>query len=306
MSNSPNLYPDSPDALSAVLSRLQLTADVYTNADFCGTWAVDTSGSRHIPFHLVGRGEAWLHLDDRPVRQLSSGDLVLFPRDDHHIVASSSDVPPEERINAGTGQDEGPVTHLICGAFEFRNRAAWPLLDSLASVIVLDLRDMSASPQLRSLIDLMVGELLAEAPGYCTAVNQLACLLFIHVIRHQINNGEVNSGLLAALFDPRISRALSAIHNQANQRWTLESLAREAAMGRSAFAQRFNELTGTTAMSYLTAWRMQEATTLLQDTTMSVLEISERCGYESEAAFRKAYKKTTGQAPGAVRRQAAA
>jgi AraC-like DNA-binding protein len=74
-------------------------------------------------------------------------------------------------------------------------------------------------------------------------------------------------------------------------------------MGRSAFAQRFNELTGTTAMSYLTAWRMQEATTLLQDTTMSVLEISERCGYESEAAFRKAYKKTTGQAPGAVRRQ---
>jgi AraC-like DNA-binding protein len=306
MSNSPNIHPDSPDALSAVLSRLQLTADVYTNADFCGTWAVDTSGSRHIPFHLVGRGEAWLHLDDQPVRKLSSGDLVLFPRDDHHIVASSSDVPPEELINALNGQDEGPLTHLICGAFEFRNPAAWPLLDSLAAVIVLDLRDMSASPQVRTLIDLMIGELLGEAPGHCTVVNQLAYLLFIHVIRYQINNGEVNSGLLAALFDPKISKALSAIHNHADQRWTLESLAREAAMGRSAFARRFNELTGTTAMSYLTAWRMQEATTLLQDTVASVLEISERSGYESEAAFRKAYKKTTGQAPGAVRRQATA
>ena len=79
MSDSPNYYQDNPDALSAVLSRLQLSAEVYTNEDFCGTWAVDTSGSRHIPFHLVGRGEAWLHLDDQPVRQLSSGDLVLLP-----------------------------------------------------------------------------------------------------------------------------------------------------------------------------------------------------------------------------------
>ena len=302
MSKNPNVYLDNPDALSSVLSQLQLGAEVYVDGDFCGAWAVDTSGSRRVPFHLVGRGEAWLHMSDQPTRMLSSGDLVIFPGDSEHLIANSRDTPLAEVINAEVTTGEGPVTNLVCGFFEFNNKSAWPLLDSLDSVIVIDLSDLSMSSTIRSLIDLMVAELNRREPGFYAVINHLAYLLFVQVLRQQIEQGKVDSGLLAALFDPRVSKALSAIHNHPGQRWTLESLAEQAAMGRSSFARHFNELTGMPPMQYLTSWRMQEATTLLTTTKLSLGQISERCGYESEAAFRKAFKKTVGTPPGEVRR----
>jgi AraC family transcriptional activator of mtrCDE len=156
---------------------------------------------------------------------------------------------------------------------------------------------------IRGLIDLMVAELNRRAPGFYAVINHLAYLLFVQVLRQQIEQGKVDSGLLAALFDSKISRALSAIHNHPGRRWTLESLASEAAMGRSSFARSFNELTGVPPMQYLTAWRMQEAKTLLTGTTLSLGHIAEHCGYESEAAFRKAFKKTVGSPPGEVRKR---
>ena len=93
MSDSPSIYLGDPDALSSVLSRLQLNAEVYSDGDFCGTWAVDTSGSRRIPFHLIGRGEAWLHVNGQPPQMLSCGDLVIFPRDTQHVMAGSREIP---------------------------------------------------------------------------------------------------------------------------------------------------------------------------------------------------------------------
>ncbi|MEH6552010.1 MAG: AraC family transcriptional regulator [Pseudomonadales bacterium] len=303
MSKNPNMYLDNPDALSSVLSKLQLNAQVYSDGDFCGAWAVDTSGSRRIPFHLIGRGEAWLHMDDRPTQMLSSGDLVIFPGDKQHVIASSSEKPPQGLINSEVPINQKPMTNLVCGFFEFKNKSAWPLLDSLAAVIVIDLSDMNISSVIRGLIDLMVAELDRRAPGFYTVINHLAYLLFVEVLRLQIQQGKVDSGLLAALFDSKISRALSAMHSYPGRRWTLESLAAEAAMGRSSFAHQFNELTGIPPMQYLTSWRMQEAKTLLQTTTLSLAHIAEQCGYESEVAFRKAFKKTVGTPPGAVRRR---
>jgi AraC family transcriptional activator of mtrCDE len=310
MSNSPNKsqnssqspYLNDPDALSAVLTGLQLNAEIYSEGDFCGAWAVDTSGSRRIPFHLIGRGEAWLHVDDLPIQMLSAGDLVIFPRDTRHIIANSSEPPPAELINAEVLEDQGPMTNMVCGFFEFTNKSAWPLLDSLAPVIVIDLSDRSMSSSIRGLIDLMIAELNKRAPGFHAVIDHLAYLLFVEVLRQQIEQGKVNSGLLAALFDSRISKALSAIHNRPGERWTLESLASEAAMGRSSFAQHFNSLTGIPPMQYLTAWRMQEAKALLQSTKLTMAKISEHCGYDSEAAFRKAFKKTTGIPPGEARK----
>ena len=296
------MYLANPDALSSVLSGLQLNAEVYSDGDYCGAWAVDTSGSRRIPFHLIGRGEAWLHLDGQPAQMLSSGDLVIFPRDSQHVIANSNATPPEDLINANVSSDQTPGTNMVCGFFEFTSKAAWPLLDSLAPVIVIDMSDRSMSSNIRSLIDLMIAELNRRAPGFYAVINHLAYLLFVQVLRQQIEQGKVDSGLLAALFDSKISRALSAIHNHPGRRWTLESLASEAAMGRSSFAQHFNALTGLPPMQYLTAWRMQEAKTLLTNTRLSLGHIAEHCGYESEAAFRKAFKKTTGTPPGEVRR----
>jgi AraC family transcriptional activator of mtrCDE len=302
MSNSPSFELDNPDALSSVLSQLQLTAEVYSEGDFCGAWALDTSGSRRIPFHLIGKGEAWLHIEGHTARPLSSGDLVLFPRDCQHVIASTSVEPLATLVNAEPVSDSGPITNMVCGFFEFKNQAAWPLLNSLPAVIVMDLSDQSVSSTIRSLIDLMIAELTRRAPGYYTAINQLAYLLFIQVLRQQIQLGLVDSGLLAALFDKKISSALSAIHNNPQHAWSLESLANEAAMGRSSFARHFNELAGLPPMQYLTAWRMQLAKKLLETTRYSILDIAQRCGYESDAAFRKAFKKNMGLPPGQIRK----
>jgi AraC family transcriptional activator of mtrCDE len=189
MSNNPNTYLDNPDALSSVLSGLQLNAEVYSDGDYCGAWAVDTSGSRRIPFHLIGRGEAWLHMDGQPAQMLSSGDLVIFPRDSQHVIAHSNAAPPEDLINAEVPLDEAPGTNMVCGFFEFTNKSAWPLLDSLVSVIVVDMSDRSMSSNIRGLIDLMVAELNRRAPGFYTVINHLAYLLFVQVLRQQIEQG---------------------------------------------------------------------------------------------------------------------
>jgi len=293
----------NPDALSTLLSKLQLSAEVYVNGDFCGLWAVDTSGSRRIPFHLVGRGKAWLHVKGQPEQLLSAGDLVLFPQDGAHVVSSSPEAPEPDQVNAPVETDDGPITNLVCGFFEFGNKAAWPILDSMPNVVLLDISDQSASPWLRNLIESMIAELSEIKPGYHAVINQLSYLIFVQVIRQLMQSGELQSGLLNALFDTKLSRALAAIHNHPSQHWTLEKLAGEAAMGRSSFAQHFAENVGIPPMQYLTNWRMRDAEELLKNTKLSTAEIAERSGYESEVAFRKAYKKVIGLAPGQSRRE---
>ena len=310
MSNNPKYgkeadidpYLGSPDALSTLLSKLQLSAEVYVNGDFCGRWAVDTSGSRRIPFHLVGRGKAWLHVEGQPEQLLSAGDLVLFPQDGAHVVSSSSEAPELEQINAPMEAGDGPITNLVCGFFEFSNKAAWPILDSMPNVVVLDISDQSAAPWLRNLIESLIAELAEIKPGYHAVINQLSYLIFVQVIRQLTQSGQLETGLLSALFDTKLSHALAAIHNHPSQHWTLDKLAAEAAMGRSSFAQHFSENVGIPPMQYLTNWRMRDAEQLLKTTKLSTAEIAERSGYESEVAFRKAYKKVIGIAPGQSRR----
>jgi AraC family transcriptional activator of mtrCDE len=320
MSNRPNDILDSPDPLSVVLSRLQLSAEIFSNGEYFGQWSTCTTGSRRIPFHLIGRGKAWLHIPGREKQMLSAGDLVVLPHDNLHHISSSS-VDPQAKNNQATtdtqdisgtqnnvelntiNENNHSSTQMICGFFDFQNKAAWPLLNSLPEVIVLDLSEQSFGGPIRILIELLINELKTAQPGFYNVINQLAYLLFVQVIRSQIDSGKLSTGLLAALFDEKISKALSKIHAQPGKNWSVESLAQQALMGRSAFSQRFNALVGMPAMQYLTAWRMQEAKQLLTVTTKSVLDIALQCGYESEAAFRKSYKKVIGEPPGMTRQQ---
>ncbi|WP_185964484.1 AraC family transcriptional regulator [Aliikangiella marina] len=294
---------DNPDALSSVLSKLELTAEVYANGDYCGAWGIDTSGSRKIPFHLIGRGRAWLHLPNDQVTPLSTGDLVIFPRDIEHVISDSEAPPAPTIINQGANTSEGDSTNVVCGFFEFTNKAAWPLLDSLPELVHLDLAQQANNSAIRLLIDLMIRELQNKQQGYYAVINQLSYLLFIEIIRQQIKQGHIESGLLVAMFDNKLSNALSLIHNHPKQQWTLESLAKASAMGRSSFASRFHTLIGMPAMQYLSHWRMQQAMQLLSNGDQSMYDIAEQVGYHSEVAFRKAFKKITGMTPGAVRRK---
>ncbi|GAA6168613.1 AraC family transcriptional regulator [Sessilibacter corallicola] len=297
---------DQPDALSSVVSKLDLRAEVYMDGRFCGNWAVDTSGHRKMPFHLIAHGEAWLHFENQPPTRMGAGDMVVFPRDDQHIICHGRNPPDQKWINQPPEVlqhlEETPDTRMICGFFEFRNQTSWPLLDSLDSMIFLGLQQMSETPSLRLLIDLLVAELQRKDAGFHATVNQISFLMFIEILRLQIRRGYVKEGLLTAFFDPKLSNVLTAIHNQPQESWTLEKLSKLALMGRSTFAQYFHEKVGIPAMQYLSQWRMTVATNLLKTTDLSIAQISDQVGYETEAAFRKAYKNRVGIPPGQIRK----
>lgn len=291
------------DALSLILQRLRLKAEVYVHADFCGTWAVDTSGSRKVPFHLVERGKSWLHMPEEVPRLLTAGDLVIFPHDHAHQLCNQESLPAQVVYNQIPESDPAlPITTLACGSFEFASQSLWPLLDSLPKVIVLDLTDTHRLGQTHSLMQLMISELQQGHAGSKAVVDQLSAALFVHVLRSQIEQGFAQ-GVLAALFDPQIGQALSLIHQQPAQDWSVERLARAIGMSRSVFSERFRDLAGKTPMRYLAEWRMREARDLLSSTDDSIAQIAEACGYNSEVAFRKAFRSVTGQTPGAVRKQ---
>ncbi|MEH6910860.1 MAG: AraC family transcriptional regulator [Oceanicoccus sp.] len=300
MPETPNIYLDAPDPLSVLLSKLSLSAEIYVNGDFCGTWAVDTGGSKRIPFHLVGSGTAWLHLGGSKPQILSNHDLIIFPHDAHHVISSSPDTPAADQVNAPMSND-GEVTNIICGFFEFRNPVLFPVLDSLPQIMLLKSDSGETGERIEFLISLMIKELKNTRPGFYTVIDQMAFLIFIEVLRKQMDNDALGDGLLRALFDARLGRALNAIHQRAELSWTLDSLAKEALMSRSSFADTFSKIVGLSPMKYLTRWRMNEARRLLQTTQLSVAQIAEKSGYESDAAFRKAYRNTLGETPGSVR-----
>lgn len=290
------------DALSLVLARLRLEASIFLHGDFCGTWAVDTSGKRKMAFHLIEHGNAWLHMQEQPPRLLNGGELVVFPHDHRHILSSESDPPAPELVNRPQDPTQvGLVTTLVCGYFEFTGKAAWPLLDGLACAVVIDLKGDPDPGGTKTLLQLLIAELQRAAPATMVAVNHLASVLFIHVLRAEVDRG-LDQGLLRAFADPKVGRALNLIHAEPGRDWNVERLAREVGLSRTAFADRFKQLTGFTPMRYVTEWRMQEAVDLLQNSEFSVAQIAERCGYGSEVSFRKAVRSVIGQTPGALRR----
>ncbi|MEM9301493.1 MAG: AraC family transcriptional regulator [Pseudomonadota bacterium] len=290
------------DALTHILRHLGLRAGIFAHARYCGRWAVDTSGSRAATFHLVQHGETWLQLPEQEPRQLGPGDLVMFPRDDAHLIASDPEPFAADEVNRAIPVETAPDVVMLCGYFAFSGRSAWPLLDSLPDAVIVSCAgDVSRPCRTSALLDLIADELAAAQPGSDALIESYAHALFIHVIRKAIEDGLVR-GMLPALTDPQIGRALNRIHAAPEETWTVESLADEALLGRTAFAQRFRQLTDMTPMQYLTRWRMDLAVELLGDTHLSMATIAERCGYGSEVAFRKAFRKVVGEPPGAVRR----
>lgn len=298
MSDRPSVVPDS---LSAILPKLGLKAEVFMQADLCGLWAIDTSGQRKVPFHLVEEGAGWLHtpgLDAAP-RLLRKGDFVVFPHDAPHCISSDPQPPAPEIINRIPHLGDGPVTSLVCGFYGFRNRDAWPLLDSLPSAVVLNASDEQGAAF--PLLKLMMAERGKAKPGRAAVLNALAYLLFIKVLRTQIESG-VSMGLLLALADRQIGPVLNLLHADFRRDWTVVELAESAGMSRSAFSDRFVSLVGKAPMRYLAEWRMREAADMLATSGASVATIAENVGYESEVAFRKAFRRITGQTPGKLRR----
>lgn len=287
------------DVLSSVMNAYQLRAGVYGHPTFCGAWQFGTSGNKRASFHLVGRGHCWLHTKlPEAAQPLQGGDLVIFPHDAWHLLTGEQALQGED--NRPEMQGEGPFTTLICGYFEFQAGNKNPILDALPEMIVVHREH--AGHHLETLGQLMLEEAQSEGIGTRTVLDKLADTLFVMVVRHFVTRAADQRGLLAALADVRMRKVLAAMHRDPGTAWTLESLAQVAGMSRAAFSQHFAELVGATPIEYLTRWRMTEAELLLRNPQVSVATAAEKAGYETEAAFRKAFKRIHGRGPGAIRR----
>lgn len=286
------------DSISLILRRLQLTAEIFQHAKYCGQWAVDTSGQRMAPFHLIQKGQSWLHQPGKEPQCLNPGDLVVLPRDSSHVISFSPDTPNPKQVNqAKPVTSEQADNIMLCGFFEFSSRATWPLLDALPDAVVLS----SKTHNFAGLVEGIFTELDHRQPGSMAMLETLAQGLFIFVLRAALQQG-VSSGVLSALLDRRLGPALALIHGDPSESLNIQKLAAAASLSRTAFAERFKDQLGESPMRYLQRWRLQVAMDLLARTNDSVSEIAARVGYASEVSFRQSFRKEMGMTPSEARR----
>lgn len=289
------------DLLSEFLIQSRVHASVFASPSICGTWRINTTGMHRLGFHLVARGTCWLHMRGFAAPEpLRAGDLMVVPGDRWHVLSPEIELEGEDMLLPEDGN--GPRTDLICGSISFPDSMAEALLNSLPEFVLLRTGDGETDTRLETLARLMAAEARSEDGGRQLVLDRLADVLLVMVLRHTMEHGLVRSGLLAALADPRLSRALVAMHTEPGAAWTLSRLAECAGMARTAFAQRFAAIMGDTPMNYLAGWRMQQADRMLRDRRQSVAQVAEQLGYSTEAAFRRAFKRMRGVGPGKIRR----
>ncbi len=282
-------------AFAAVLGAHQLRAYISDNPHYCGSFAEPERACARGMFHLIDEGSCVVDFARGAGSiDLNSGDLVMFPHGSAHTLRS----PPDG--NAGPAANR--FTSILCGEFEFATGRRNPILDALPDWIVV--REEESHQQFRHLARLMAHEARQESFGRQLVLDKLADALFVMALRHHIASATERRGLIAALIDPRMARVLEAMHAEPGRQWTVAMLAELAHQSRTAFAQHFNEVLGVSPYQYLTEWRMAEALRLLADPKSSAATIAEKLGYQTEAAFRRAFKKIHGYGPGRARRAA--
>ncbi len=306
------------DVLSDILSLLGLEGSLYFSTEFNPPWGVLVPPHKNVVrFHFVVRGECWVRIGkvSEPIR-LDPGDFVLIPHGEEHALL---DVPSREAntlddvlVRAGYtgtgclvygGKDSHLQTRMVCGHLSFDARARHPLLDTMPDHMVVRSGDVVSGSWFDLTLQFLEREATASQIGTAAIVKRLTEIIFIQVINAWLDREQPKHGLLAALSDRRLGHSLKAIHRDPAQRWTIAALAKEAGMSRTTFAERFKKLAGMPPLHYLTQWRLEKARRLLAESGQSVDMIADLVGYQSLAAFNRAFKKYTGDAPGTYRRE---
>lgn len=304
------------DPLDEVFSAMRVDNALYARIEAGAPWGLNFRRGQTARFGLVVRGGGWLTLDDPsvPPREpvaLSAGDCFVIPhglsftiQDDlHSATVNCVDVVRDNVggiVPLGGG---GAATTIICGWFIFDAYGSRPLLELLPPLLHIRM-DQDRTQLLQATLQLLAMETAQHALGSAVIVSRLADIIFVQTVRAYVQtlDGETETGWLAALSDRRIGAALRVLHGNVASEWTVEGLASAAGMSRSAFALRFKEKVGQAPLDYLTRWRMFRAGHLLRSTDRPLADVAASVGYESEAAFNKAFKRTMGAAPGAFRR----
>jgi AraC-like DNA-binding protein len=299
------------DLLSEILGELRLTGALH------GRFVVGAGSGVAYPagavagFHVVTEGELLLVTDGGQRRALAAGDFVVVPHGTGHRLQAgpAARAEPVEAVAArrvdGVAQvgHGAPAARYVCGAFALAFAGEHPLLSALPEVLHVRAADGEALPWLRSHLDAVCCESRSGRPGSAAVITRLSEVLFVQAIRHALAELPPGaSGWLAALREPQLARAVALIHRQPERPWTVATLAAEAGMSRSHFAERFAAVLGRPPLAYLAEWRLHVARVLLRRGTLRVHEVARRVGYGSEAAFATAFRRAVGESPGTYRR----
>lgn len=310
------------DPLSDVLRAVRLTGAYFYLVEAGAPWSVSAvpaqqlaprilPGVEHlISYHILIEGRCWGGLEGEEPVELAAGDVLIFPHGDAHGLGSSreswinahlTDTTPArypETVLLGDGARE---TRFVCGFLGCDARPFNPLIASLPRVLHVP---RAAGGWLSTFPEQVVRESRATHAGSDTMLTRMAELMFIEVVRRHLQTlGTEQVGWLAALRDPVVGAALSLMHERPAYDWSLPELAREVAASRSVLAERFTHLVGMPPMQYLAQWRLQLATELLMRDSAKVSAVGMQVGYDSEAAFSRAFKRATGAAPAEWRRR---
>jgi AraC-like DNA-binding protein len=309
-------FPPS-DPLGEALHFLRMNGAFYCRSELSAPWGLSLPPMPgYVWFHVVIAGGAYLETPDAPPELLASGALALVPRGTGHALRSDPQAPAPDILSLHREQvsdryevlrhgDGGPATSLICGAVRLEHPSARNLIRALPPSILIG-ADGPGAEWIQSTLRMLAAEARQARPGGEAIITRLADIIVIQAIRAWIDNDPgARSGWLGALRDPHIGRAIALVHEHPARRWTVDALAGELAMSRSAFSARFTELVGEPAMQYITTWRMHVALAALQTGDATVAQLADQLGYRSEAAFARAFKRVIGTSPGAVRRDAA-
>jgi AraC-like DNA-binding protein len=324
--------PPLSDALGETLYALRLNGLMYANSDLSGTWGIDMPlMAGKMQFHIVTQGACWLCFPDHEPVLLKPGELALMPRGEGHQIACDPqqpcvpffDIPISklserfeymrycganhrlEDLKEGDGdgnkaekEEEKIETRITCGVLSFDHVAGQKLITQLPSVIHVQDEGSDLPHQIQMLVNMMAAEAATMAVGGETVIAHLADIIVIQALRYWLEHApEASKGWLGALKDPKIGKALAAMHAHPESPWTVDQLAQQAGMSRSGFSARFSEVIGTSAKQYLTEWRMSLARIRILQSQVTLGDLAEELGYQSEAAFSRAYKRVFGVPP---------
>jgi AraC-like DNA-binding protein len=320
------------DVISDVLKSVRLEGAVYTSAEFTEPWCVvsqfglpviaDTlaRNGRMFFFHFIVDGRCQVKLRDcEEILDVGAGDFVLFPRDEPHLLGSDVRLLPVEtaqltdtvlnpdgvlQIRHGGG---GAATRFVCGYITCTKSLDHTLLDGLPRVLRIPMGDGATAELLSNMLRMAVRESACGGPGSESILVKLSEFVFAEALRGYIRELPAEAtGWLAALRDRQVGQALALLHGSPAREWTVAELAHGCGLSKSALVQRFTALVGAPPIKYLKRWRLALAAQQLRDGPQAIVRIASRCGYESEAAFNRAFRREFGLPPAAWRRANAA
>jgi AraC-like DNA-binding protein len=321
------------DALSHVLESVRLEGAVFLNAEFTAPWCIRgqfglarararlPTADHVVFFHVVVHGHCRVRLVDDACSttsevEVNAGDVILLSRDDRYLMGSDLQLAPLEteipELSAAAQEPDfvlmrhggsGDATRFVCGYLGCSRAISRPLIAALPRMACISIGDGQAMGLLRDLLRVGVRESLEPRPGTEPMLSRLAELIIVEALRRYAQSLPPDGrGWLAATRDAQVGRALALIHEEPGRAWTVDELASRVALSRSALANRFASLVGEPPIQYLTRWRLALAAQSLRSGQASIGQVAARSGYETEAAFNRAFKREFGMPPAAWRK----